>query len=105
MGRLAQHLDVGASAKDPVLGRSNDHRSDLRVLEPQTLHCVIKLDIHAQIIGIELEVVTGNEGLVFLDVQTQPRNPTVYAQPPVFVLAGAGGEVHENAGLLACCGA
>ena len=77
MAGLAQHLDVGPGAKDPVLGRGDDHRAHLGVLEPQPLHCVIQLDIDAQIIGIELEFVAGDQRLVLLDVQAQSRNPPV----------------------------
>jgi len=51
--------------------------SDFGVFEPQPLHGVVELDVHAQIVGIEFELVTVEQATVFVDIQDQVRNSTV----------------------------
>ena len=55
---LGQHADVGTGAEHPIVARRYYDRSNLGVLEPETLHGVVQLYIHAQIVGVELELVS-----------------------------------------------
>ena len=59
---LGQHPDVGARAEHPVQPARDDHGAYLRVLEPQPLHRVGQLDVDPEIVGVELELVTGRAG-------------------------------------------
>ena len=55
--RLAEHADIGAGAEHVVLARLDDDAAHLRMLEAQPLHRVVQLDVDAEIVGIELELV------------------------------------------------
>ena len=57
VGGARQHADVGAGAEHPVLAGPQHHRLHLRVLEAQPLHRVGELDIDAQVVGVELELI------------------------------------------------
>jgi hypothetical protein len=55
-----QHVDVGARAKDAIQAAGDDHRAHFGMLEAQPRHRVGQFDIHAKIVGIELELVAGD---------------------------------------------
>ena len=74
--RLAEHVDVGARAEH-AFARRGDHRAlHLRMLEADAVQRVVQFDVHAEVVGVELELVT-------------------WAQPPVLV------HVHRQCGELA----
>ena len=67
--RQPQHVDVGAGAEKPLAGAGDDHAMDFRMLEANAVERVGKLDVDAEIVGIELELVAGLERCVFRDSQ------------------------------------
>ena len=67
----AQHANVGPCAKHADLARSQYHCPHFGVLETQTLHCIIELDIDTDIVGIQLELVVAEFRRVFVHVHLQ----------------------------------
>ena len=62
VGRQAKHADIGAGAKDVRLVRAHDHGANLGMFEAQTLDRIVQLNIDAEIVGIQLELITGLQG-------------------------------------------
>ena len=61
MARDAEHENVGAGAEHPFAGARDDHDADLRMLETDAVDGVIELDVNAEIIAVELELVAGTQ--------------------------------------------
>jgi len=55
------------------------------MLEPDPVQRVVQLDVDAQIIGIELELVAGRDPAILGDVEQQGRDAPVYSEAPVLV--------------------
>ena len=55
------------------------------MLETQTLHGIIELNIDTEIIGIELQLIARHQRRVFLDVHSQRGGPPLEAQLPVLI--------------------
>jgi hypothetical protein len=102
MTRAAQHENVGASAKDALLQAGDDDGMDFRVLEADALNRVGKLDVDAEVVGIELEAIVGQEPRIFLYVHRQGRDWPVEGELPVFVAFRGGVERDPR---LECVGA
>ncbi len=64
------------------------HDSGFRMLEANPLQRVGQLDIDAEIVGIQLETVSGRQPGVFLHVHRQRGDRAVELQPPMLVLVG-----------------
>ena len=94
--RLGQHLDVGAGAEHPVQPAGDDDRLDLGVLETQSLHGVVQLDVHPQVVAVALQLVAGDDPAVRVHGQGEGRDLAVVGQPPVPVAVGTGIEVDRN---------
>ena len=75
------------------LRRADHHRGHFRVLEPQPLHRVGQLDVDAEVVGVELELVAGREAARLVDVEREGGDPVVDAQAPVTVAIGCGAHV------------
>ena len=88
--RLAQHADVGAGAEHVVLARLDHHGAHLGVLEAQPLHRVVKLDVDAEIVGIELELHAFEQARRGVDVHDQGRYLAVDLDAPMAVAARIG---------------
>ena len=88
--RSAQHHDVGAGAEDALLQRADDDGVDFGMLEAKALDRVGELDVDAEVVGIELELVVGREAGVFADVHRQRGDRAVEGQLPVVVAVGGG---------------
>jgi hypothetical protein len=85
--RCAQHEDVGAGAEDPRLQAGHDDRVDFGMLETNALERIGQLDVDAQIVRVELELVIGwTQSAVLLDVHRQRRHRPIDRQFPVLVL-------------------
>ncbi|MCY1544674.1 hypothetical protein D9M68_805730 [compost metagenome] len=84
----AEHEDVRARAEDAVLAAGDDHAAHFRVLEADAVERVVQLDVHAQVVAVELELVAGADAAVFRDVEREARNGAVEAQRPMAVLGG-----------------
>ena len=110
----AEHHDVRAGAEHPVEGAGHDDGADLGVLEAQALDRVAELDVHRQVVAVELELVrVPLEPAEGLDGHLQVRDVAVDLQAPVAVLArvrlevdpvggggsaGGGGRAHGRCG-------
>ena len=86
----AEHKDVGAGAKHFVLGAGHHHAAHLGVLKADAVDGVVQLDVHAQVVAIELELVAGAQAAVFIKVRFERGHRALKAQFPVVVLAGFG---------------
>src|SRR5213594_912667 len=93
---LAEHADVGARAEDALLAGGQEDRAHLRVLEAQPLERVVQLDVHAEVVGVELQLVAGSQAAVLLHVHRERRHRPVEGEPPVLVARGLGAEVHRG---------
>ena len=96
MRREAQHEDVGAGAEDALLGRRDDHRAHLGVLEAHAVQRIVQLDVDAEVIAVELELVAGLQAAVFGHVHRQRGDLSIEAQLPVFVARGLGTVVDDG---------
>ena len=83
VGGAGQHEDVGARGKHPVEPAPDHHRSDPRVLESQPLHGVRELDIHPQVVAVELEGVPGTEAAGLVNLERQRADLSVGLETPV----------------------
>ena len=72
------------------LRAGDDDRAHLGVLEADALQRVVQLDVDAQVVAVELELVAGAEAAVFVDVHRQRGDRAVEAELPVPVLRGVG---------------
>src|SRR5215510_12696111 len=90
MGRRAKHVNVRARAEDAWLEAGDDYDTDFGMLETQSHDGVRQFDVNAQIVGIELQLVTRRERLVFPDVHFKRRHRAVNVQLPVTTLGGRG---------------
>ena len=83
MGRARQHADVGAGAEHAVLAGAHHHRLHFGMLETQPLHGVRQLDVDAEVVGIELELIALEQAAVLVDVHRQRRDVACDVQLPV----------------------
>ena len=85
VARPAEHADVRAGAEHPLLAGANHHRCHLGMLETQPLHRVGQLDVDAEIVGVELELVAGREAARLVDVELQGGDSVLDTQAPVTI--------------------
>ena len=83
VGRAGQHADIGAGAEHPVLARAHHHDLDAGMFETQPLHRIGKLDIDAEIVGIQLELIAFEQAAILIDVHGQRRDLAVDIQLPM----------------------
>ena len=93
MSGRAEHVDVGSGGEDAILAGADGHRLHLGVLEAQPPDGIGKLDVHAQVVGVELEGVAGPQRFVLLHVPDQPGRLSVHLETPVAVVVRVGIEV------------
>jgi len=97
MCRTTQHANIGTRTKDILLGRGEDNRAHLRVFETKPLHGIVKLDIDAEVVGIELQLVTLFEAAVRVHIHGEGRDLTFCGEPPMAIAFGCGLKVdHDN---------
>ncbi len=53
------------------------------MLEPQPLHGVVQFDVHAEVVGIQLELVAVGQAAILGDVHRQGGHRRGDAEPPV----------------------
>ena len=90
---LGEHADVRAGAEHVVLARTKDDDFHLGMLEPQPLHRVGEFDIDAEIVGVQLQLVSAQQRRIWIDIHRQSGNRAVEGQFPVPVAAGVGLEI------------
>ena len=94
VARAAEHEDVGAGAEDARLEAGQHDGVHFGMLEAQPLQHVGQLDVDAEIVGIQFElVVVRPQAGVFAHVHRERRDVAVDAQFPVLVLRGIGFEI------------
>src|SRR5262249_24460842 len=96
VGGLAQHPDVCPRAEDALLSRGQHDGPHLRMLESQPLAGVVQLDVNAEIVRVELELVAGLEPAVLLQVHRQRPDSSVDVELPVLVPGRVGPEVDHH---------
>ena len=77
--RAAQHHDVRAGAEDALLERRHDDRVHLGMLEPQPLDGVGELDVDAEVVGVELQLVVRRQAGVLAHVHRERGDGAVEA--------------------------
>ena len=65
----------------------------LGMFEPQPLHRVVQLDVDAEVVGVELELVPVDQTAVLVDIHRERRHSAVGRQLPVPVAARIGTEL------------
>jgi hypothetical protein len=50
----------------------------------------MQLDVHTQVVGIQLEFVAWQDAAIFLNIQRQSGDFAIHTQGPMAVLAGVG---------------
>lgn len=93
VGRARQHADVGAGAEHAVLARAHHHDLHLGVLEAQPLHNVRQLDVDAEVVGIQLQLIALEQAGVLVDVHGERRDVALHVQLPVPVPRRLGLEI------------
>jgi hypothetical protein len=93
MTRDAQHADVGAGTKHGIDTGGDHDGPDFGMPEAQSLHCIVELDIDADVVGIQLQFVAGRMRAVLIDRHDQPCNGSVDGDRPVPVLIRRGPEI------------
>ena len=91
--RARQHADVGAGAEHPRLAGAQQDDAHLRVLEAQPLQRVGELDVDAEIVGVELELVALEQAALLVDVHGQRRDVAVDRELPVPIARRIGRKV------------
>ena len=99
VGSRAQHADVRSRAEHALVRGADDHRRHLGVLESQPLHRIGKLDVDAEVVGIELERVSRAEAARLVDVEQQGGDAALDAQAPVAVAIRMRADVDHSSGL------
>ena len=94
--REAEHVDVGAGAEHAVALAADHHGADLGMLEAQALHHVGQLDVDAEVVGVELQLVAGLEAAILVHVHGEVGDAVLERELPVFVAAGLGAEVDDG---------
>ena len=89
-----QHEDVGTRAKDAVLAAGNDDAAHVGVLKADAVERVMQLNVHPQVVAVELELVARTNPAVLRNVEGQPRNGALDRQGPVAVLRGVSAVVN-----------
>jgi hypothetical protein len=90
MAGEAGHEDVGARAEHPLARADEHHALHLRMLEADAVERVVQLDIHPEVVAVELELVARPDSAVFIDGQRDRGDGAVHRQPDVPVLRRLG---------------
>src|SRR5271157_5879193 len=56
------------------------------MLEANALQDVVQLDVHAEVVGVELELIARPQAAILVHIHRKRRHPAVEAEPPVTVL-------------------
>ena len=91
--RGGEHADVRPGAEDLRLAAGDDDGAHLGMLEAQPLHRVVQLDVHAEVVGVQLQLVARHQAALLVDVHRQGGDRPVGRQPPVLVPVRADAEV------------
>ena len=90
---VCEHVDVRARAEHTIERARHDDAAHLGVLEAQALDGVRELDVHPQVVAVQLEAVPRPERLVLLHRHHEAGEIAVHGEAPVPVAVGVRGEV------------
>ena len=90
MARNTQHENIGTGAENFVFGTGDHHGADFRVLKTDAVDGVIQLNIHTQIVAVQLEFVARTQTSVFVNINRQGSNGAIERQLPMLVLRWVG---------------
>ena len=78
---------------------------NLRMLEAQPLHRIIQLDIDAEVVGVQLQLVAGREAAILVNIHRERRDRPIEAQLPVAIFCGLGAKIdhRELTPIGGCC--
>ena len=93
VARAGEHADVGAGAEHARLSRAQHHHPDLRVLEAQPLDGVSELDVDAEVVGVQLEVVALEQRALLVHVEEERGHVAVDVELPMAVARRLGLEI------------
>src|SRR6516165_7501560 len=80
-----EHTDIGAGTEHAWLGRAQEYDLDRRMLEAQALDGIRKLNIDAEIVGVELELVALEQRALLVDVHQQSGHFAINFELPVAI--------------------
>ena len=89
MRRKCQHIDVGTRTENAGFSAGQNDARHFRMLKSNPLKSIVQLDIHAEIVRIQFELVARADASVFLHIQRQRRDTTFERQFPVAVAEGS----------------
>ena len=100
LGR-GQHRDICTCREHTVLRGRDDDGPHLRMFESEALHGIVQLDVDAEVVGVEFQLVPGSNSCFLVDIQRQRGNPAVNFHPPVLVAIRLRFEGDDR--MLRCC--
>src|SRR5262249_41406894 len=98
--RRTQHVDIGAGAEHPLARAGEDHDLHFGMLEPDPVERIVELDVDAEVVGVQLELVAGLNAGILPDVKREGGDLAGKAQLPVLVARRVGIERDHSGALL-----
>src|SRR6267142_1085552 len=92
MAAGAEHVDVRPGAVAAALAARDHHRLHFGMLEADAVERIVQLDVDAEVVAVELELVPGHQGLVLGYVEGEGRQRPLEGELPVAVALGMGFE-------------
>ena len=96
VGGRCQHPDIGPGAEHSVFQRTDHDRADLWMLETKSPNRVGKLDVHGEVVGVQLQLVVVAQPAVGIDVHVEMGDTAIYSQPPMAIPRGMGLKVDHT---------
>lgn len=90
MATRVEHVDVGTSAEHFLRITRDYNATHTWVLEGDALDRIIQLDVDAEVIRVQLELVVLEQATRAIDVHGKACDVAVYRQVPVAIVTGRG---------------
>ena len=81
----AEHEDVGAGAKDALTRAGDDDGAHFGMLEADPVDRVVELDVDAEIVAVELQLVARAQPAVLVEIGFERGDGSVEGERPVAV--------------------
>src|SRR3546814_5452092 len=95
---LFPYTTLFRSTENAVFHAGNHHRADLGMLETDALQGVMQFDVHTQVVGVQLQLITWTNAAVFGDVHGKRCDGAIERESPMFVLGWVGAKIDARAG-------
>jgi hypothetical protein len=82
---VAEHENVRTGAENPLLQAGDDHGVDFGMLEAQPLNGVGELEVDAEVVRVQLELIVGREARILAHVHRERCDRPVEGKLPVLV--------------------